>query len=387
LTQGKEANVYHAASTPDTPDNSEAVVAVLHRAIKVYKTSILVFKDREKYVAGEHRFRQGFNKGSNRAMVKVWAEKEFRNLRRIYAAGIPSPEPICIRQNVLVMSFLGNKKGWPAPRLRDVEILSETAVESATKWKDLYIELLGYMRIMYKTCNLVHGDLSEYNVLYHNNKLYIIDVSQSVENDHPRSLEFMRMDIKNVSDFFSRKGVDCLPERTVFEFLTSPQGSVEESDMRKVIDTLYEAKSQGALTNDQEVDNQVFRQQYIPQTLEQVYDIERDAEKVNKGQGDELVYQALLANKTVTEDDGEDDEEEDEEDSDEESGSDDPVDPDAPRGKRHGEERPRGKRFEDKDAKKEHKKLVKEEKREKRKTKLPKHVKKKMITNSSRGKH
>jgi len=388
LSTGKEANVYHAASTPDTPDGSEAVAAVLHRAIKVYKTSILIFKDREKYVAGEHRFRQGFNKGSNRAMVKVWAEKEFRNLRRIYAAGIPSPEPICIKQNVLVMSFLGNKKGWPAPRLRDVDILTETPEESAAKWKGLYIELLGLMRIMYKTCNLVHGDLSEYNILYHNDKLHIIDVSQSVENDHPRSLEFMRMDIKNVSDFFKRKGVDCLPERTLFQFLTTPQGSVEQSDMRATIDQLFEAKSQGALTNDQEVDNEVFRQQYIPQTLEQVYDIERDAEKVNKGQGDELVYQALLANKTVTEgDDAEDDEEGDEEDSEDDTDSEDPVDPDAPRGKRHGEERPRGKRFEDKDAKKEHKKLVKEEKKEKRKTKLPKHVKKKMISNSSRGKH
>jgi len=385
LSTGKEAVVYGGALTQDTPDGSEEVI---QRAIKVYKTSILVFKDREKYVAGEHRFRQGFNKGSNRAMVKVWAEKEFRNLRRIHAAGIPSPEPLYLKQNVLLMGFLGNKKGWPAPRLRDVEILSETADESAAKWKGFYVEVLGYMRIMYKTCNLVHGDLSEYNILYHNNKLHIIDVSQSVENDHPRSLDFMRMDIKNVSDFFSRKGVDCLPERTVFEFLTNPQGSVEESDMRKVIDTLYEAKSDGALTNDQEVDNEVFRQQYIPQTLEQVYDIERDAEKVNKGQGDELVYQALLANKTATDDDEEeDDDQEDDEDSDEESGSDDPVDPDAPRGKRHGEERPRGKRFEDKDAKKEHKKLVKEEKREKRKTKLPKHVKKKMITNSSRGKH
>ena len=391
LSTGKEANVYHAASIPETGDDSEAIAAPLHRAIKVYKTSILVFKDREKYVAGEFRFRQGFNKGSNRAMVKVWAEKEYRNLRRLYAAGIPCPEPLYLRQHVLVMSFLGSRKGWPAPRLRDVEILSESSEEAAGKWKDLYIDLLGYMRIMYKTCNLVHADLSEYNMLYHDNKLWIIDVSQSVENDHPRSLEFLRMDIKNVSDFFSRKGVDCLPERSVFGFITSAEGGVEQAQMKEVVDKLYELRAQGGLENDEEVDNEVFRQQYIPQTLEQVYDIERDAEKVGKGEGDQLIYQALLANKTVTgqpDDDGvinEDDEGDSDEDE-EESGSDDPVDSSERRGKRHGDERPRGKRFEDKDAKKEHKRLVKEEKKEKRQTKMPKHVKKKMINNSSRGK-
>src|SRR5580692_2451012 len=71
---------------------------------------------------------------------------------------------------------------------------------------------------------LVEGDLSEYNVLYHNDKLYIIDVSQSVEHDHPRSFEFLRMDIKNVSDFFRRKGVQTLAEKTVFEFITAAEG-------------------------------------------------------------------------------------------------------------------------------------------------------------------
>lgn len=51
-------------------------------AIKIYKTSILVFKDRERYVRGEFRFRHGFNKSNPRKMVKMWAEKETRNLKR-----------------------------------------------------------------------------------------------------------------------------------------------------------------------------------------------------------------------------------------------------------------------------------------------------------------
>ena len=44
------------------------------------------------------------------------------------------------------------------------------------------------MRRLYQTCNLVHGDLSEYNMLMWKGKVHIIDVSQSVDHDHPRVL-------------------------------------------------------------------------------------------------------------------------------------------------------------------------------------------------------
>ena len=52
-------------------------------AVKIYKTSILIFKDRERYVAGDFRFRHGFNKSNPRKMVAMWAEKERRNLGRL----------------------------------------------------------------------------------------------------------------------------------------------------------------------------------------------------------------------------------------------------------------------------------------------------------------
>ena len=134
LSTGKEANVYGAVSIPTTEGGEEA--PSIHRAIKVYKTSILVFKDRDRYVTGEHRFRSGYNKGNNRAMVKVWAEKEFRNLKRLYLAGIPCPEPVYLRLHVLVMGFLGDKKGWAAPRLRDAELQGDDVDE---QWR-LYMK-------------------------------------------------------------------------------------------------------------------------------------------------------------------------------------------------------------------------------------------------------
>ncbi|KAI7155551.1 serine/threonine-protein kinase RIO1 [Hortaea werneckii] len=414
LSTGKEANVYHAVTIPQEEVEGEAPVKAMHRAIKVYKTSILVFKDREKYVAGEFRFKGGYNKSSNRAMVKVWAEKEFRNLRRLWNAGIPCPEPVALKAHVLVMGFLGNAKGWPAPRLRDFEFTSPTAKDTAdpdeadaqaaedvaSKWYDVYLTLLAYMRKMYQVCRLVHADLSEYNLLYHDSKLHVIDVSQSVEHDHPRSLEFLRMDIKNVSDFFRRKGIDTLSERSVFGFVTAMEGTTEDAGMRQSLEKLYETRAQEGeekTEGERDVDDEVFRQQYIPQTLQQVYDIERDADKLQRGEGGELVYSDLLAAGGAVQppgkgDEGENDEQEDgssslsdsEEEEFDENGN--PIPPGERRGKRHGDDRPRGKRFEDKDSKKAHKALVKEEKREGRKNKMPKHVKKALVNKHSRGK-
>ena len=387
LSTGKEANVYHAVTTPQD-EGSAAVGAPIQRAIKVYKTSILVFKDRDKYVTGEYRFRQGYSKSNNRAMVKVWAEKEMRNLKRIHASGIPCPDPVHLRLHVLVMGFLGDKRGVPAPRLKDVEL---EGAEVESRWRALYVQLLGYMRIMYQTCRLVHADLSEYNILYHEDKLWIIDVSQSVEHDHPRSLEFLRMDVKNVSDFFRRKGVDTLPERMTFGFVTSVEGPTQMVDMGNALEKLYEARMSTNIEGgaEEEVDDEVFRNQYIPQTLEQVYDVERDAEQVGKSGKDDLVYRDLLADKVsqsapITADGVHDSSTEDSDDGSAQSPDSevdkDEVDPFA-------KKNPRGKRFEDKESKKEHKKQVKEEKREKREKKLPKHIKKKLISTSARHKH
>ncbi|KAI4212107.1 MAG: hypothetical protein LQ351_005137 [Letrouitia transgressa] len=378
LSTGKEANVYHALSIPQE-DGSEAAVAPLHRAIKVYKTSILIFKDRDKYVTGEFRFRQGYNKSNNRAMVKVWAEKEMRNLKRIYAAGIPCPEPVHLRLHVLVMGFLGDRKGVPAPRLKDVELVGPD-VES--RWKELYLQLLGYIRVLYQSCRLVHADLSEYNILYHADKLWLIDVSQSVEHDHPRSLEFLRVDIKNISDFFRRKGVDILSEKVIFEFVTAAQGSLDHSNLSESIEKLYQARlDEDEEPGEQEIATEVFRSQYIPQTLEQVYDVERDVEKVGMGNQDDLVYRNLLADNVVSHTDQPSDD-----DTSAKGELENPDSKSAPESDAYAKKTPRGKRFEDKDAKKEHKKAVKEEKREKREHKMPKYVKKKLINSTSRHK-
>ncbi|KAI4141455.1 MAG: hypothetical protein LQ340_007645 [Diploschistes diacapsis] len=387
VSTGKEANVYHAMS--ESEDGTD--FTPVHRAIKIHKSRIVVFKDRERYVAGDHRFSRGFSRGNNRAMVKQWADKEFRNLNRVFTAGIPCPKPLYLRLHVILMEFIGDQKGIPAPKLKDV-VFEDAAQDEESdkieeKWRDLYLQLLSYMRLMYTECRLVHGDLSEYNVLYHEGKLWIIDVSQAVEHDHPKSLEFLRMDIKNVNEFFGRKGVDTLTDRTVFESIVSSSGPRGKVAVDRSLEELFVNRPNEGATDDaeKEVENEVFRQQYIPQTLDQVYDIEKDGEQINKEGKHGLVYKDLLADKVVAHDiekgsDGsvsegggvglEDDENSTSSRSDYEE----------------SEKKPRGKRFEDKDTKREHKKQVKEEKREKRENKMPKHLKKRLVKATSRRK-
>lgn len=113
LSTGKEANVYYARGEQGQ-----------EYAVKIFKTSILVFKDRDRYVSGEYRFRNGYCKSNPRKMVKTWAEKEMRNLKRLVSANVPCPTPHLLKSHVLVMDFLG-KDGWCAPRLKEATLDAE----------------------------------------------------------------------------------------------------------------------------------------------------------------------------------------------------------------------------------------------------------------------
>lgn len=130
VSTGKEANVYHAttASAHDAATKGSL-------ALKIYKTSILVFKDRDRYVSGEFRFRHGYAKHNPRKMVRLWAEKEARNLKRMVAAGLRAPIPVELRDHVLVMQFLGDSDGWASPRLKDAD---EMISSDAATWQRLY---------------------------------------------------------------------------------------------------------------------------------------------------------------------------------------------------------------------------------------------------------
>ncbi len=125
LSTGKEANVYLAEGHMDLNTMElKSEETKFEFAIKVFKTSILIFKDRERYVSGEFRFRKGHCKSNPRKMVKLWAEKEVRNLKRLNLTEglIKAPRPYLLKNNVIVMEFIG-EQGLGAPRLKDAEII------------------------------------------------------------------------------------------------------------------------------------------------------------------------------------------------------------------------------------------------------------------------
>jgi len=176
IATGKEANVYSGQGSwdfetrnPFEPDENYDI-PVKDYAIKIFKTSVQTFKDRERYVQGEFRFRHGGYKKNPRKMIRMWAEKEVRNLKRIAEPDclIPVPYPHYLKNNVIVMDFLGDKDGTAAPRLRDANL---------EDWSSAYEQTLLILRRLYTRCKLIHADLSEYNLLYHNDKVYVIDVS------------------------------------------------------------------------------------------------------------------------------------------------------------------------------------------------------------------
>lgn len=430
LSTGKEANVYHAfagegpgsnnaekkVSTKDedlisklqqdtmgqtvkddddesiqneTEDKtSESVEEVSKKlkdeyAVKIFKTSILVFKDRERYVDGEFRFRNSRSQHNPRKMIKIWAEKEFRNLKRIYASGVvPVPKPIEIKNNVLVMEFLNRGDGFASPRLRDFQYQDHEQIS----W--FYHTMIAYMRLLYQVVGLVHADLSEYNSLVHQGKLYIIDVSQSVQPEHPMSLDFLRMDIKNVNLYFDKMGVPIIPERIIFQFVIAEklddfQGDYKSyNDLRDFVRDYLPIKS----SEQDELEDEVFRSLYLVRNLGGLE--ERDFDRFTEGKFDLL--KSLLAQdneknfiESVDHSDDEDDEGDSDDDDESDEGDDeqdDSVDEDEDQEYESDEEKVlKGKKYEDKDLKKQRKQEAKEAKREKRKTKVKKHIKKKLV--------
>lgn len=373
VSTGKEANIYYSEN-----ENTNEEFAV-----KIYKTSILVFKDRTRYVVGEHRFGEKQSKNP-RQMVKNWAEKEFRNLKRLHAQPlINSPKPIELRENILVMEYLTKGKGEPSPKLRDYNFGELTDVIH------YYHEMLILMRLLFQKCRLVHADLSEYNTIVHDDKLYVFDVSQSVEPDHPMAMDFLRMDIKNVNDFFNRiKKINVYAEREIFKFIITPhdilfkdfdhtdKDNVDESKkfLLDYLNTLH-LKS----TDDDEFNDEVFRSLHLVSSLHSID--ERDFSKFTNGDIDtlvDLVGSVRIKNSSDAEviDNPENNDETDSE-VDSNSNSDDDDDDESYSDE---EEAPsRLKRFQDKEEKKSHKQQVKEAAREKRKNKMKKHVKKKLV--------
>lgn len=184
VKDGKESKV--AVAEREGPGGTEYI------AVKIYVVEASNYHDMEQYLRGDPRFDDTGR--DRRSVVFSWCRKEYRNLEIARGLNIPAPEPRAAEKNVLLMEFLG-EDFRPAPRLQDVDL------ENPGTALDRVVE---YMRRLWQDGNLVHGDLSPFNVLLWKERLNFIDFSQAVLESHPRSRDLLDRDVHNVAEHFRR---------------------------------------------------------------------------------------------------------------------------------------------------------------------------------------
>ena len=250
VSTGKESVVYHARGG-----------AGEEYAIKIFKTTLNEFKARAKYVEGEHRFRHQMTRFNPRKIIRLWAEKELRNLKRAEKAGLRCPRALLLKEHVLVMQFVG-EDGQAAPKLLDANLSKPATAHAA------YTQCVAMMRTLYQECHLVHADLSEFNMLWRNKQLWIIDLAQAVEHEHPNALRFLRDDCLHVTQFFRTRGLggECLSVRRLFEFVSGEKELNLEAEMA--------ASSEQATSEEQQMKDNVWFEAFLPQRLSDLRDPE-----------------------------------------------------------------------------------------------------------------
>lgn len=193
LMSGKEADVYIVRC-------GSAI-----RCAKVYKDAMKrSFKQAVHYQEGRKvrnsRRGRAMEKGSRygrRQQEETWQNAEVDALHRLANAGVRVPRPYGCIDGVLLMELITDEQGDVAPRLADVTMSPEQAIE------DHALMMQYVMRML--CAGLVHGDLSEFNVLVDENGPVIIDLPQAVDaaaNNHAQSM--LGRDVSNITDYYSQ---------------------------------------------------------------------------------------------------------------------------------------------------------------------------------------
>jgi RIO kinase 1 len=177
ISTGKEANVFFGERGDDD------------LAIKIYRIRTANFNAMSEYLIGDRRFSN--IRKTRKDIVFTWTKKEFSNLNRAHDADLPVPLPLVWDRNILVMEFLGEDER-PYPQIRNVELPDPDTV---------YNEIISFMKTLYQKAELVHADLSEFNILFYD-RPYVIDMGQAVTRDHPKAWSFLARDITNVNRYF-----------------------------------------------------------------------------------------------------------------------------------------------------------------------------------------
>ncbi|MDR3102271.1 MAG: serine protein kinase RIO [Methanocalculaceae archaeon] len=203
ISTGKEANVFFAGRISISGEETGA-------AAKIYRIRTGNFTAMSEYILGDPRFSN--IRHTHKDIIFAWTKKEYSNLSRIQDAGISGPEPFAFDRNILIMEFLG-ENGIPYPQMR--QHLPGIPEER-------YAESIGLIRDLYQKARLIHGDLSEYNILTGPGGLVLIDMAQAVTPEHPKAYSFLLRDIKNINRFFATK-CETTDERELFRSIVGEE--------------------------------------------------------------------------------------------------------------------------------------------------------------------
>jgi len=192
LSPGKEANVFVARKK-----NGVEVV------VKIYRLENCNFNKMFEYISQDPRYL--FLKGQKRKIIFAWAQREYRNLLKARSC-IRVPSVYVFKDNILVMEYIndGNKIAKP---MKDVDLEDNQKV---------FDEIIDGVEKLYKE-GLVHGDLSEFNILIQNQRPVFIDFSQSSSIEARNAPELLKRDLFNICKYFKKKGVNMLTSDEIFD--------------------------------------------------------------------------------------------------------------------------------------------------------------------------
>ena len=199
LMSGKEATVYVVRCGDDV------------RCAKVYKeANKRSFRQSVDYTEGRKvkssRQSRAMEKGSKfgrKAQEEAWQSAEVDALYRLAAAGVRAPKPFNFYEGVLLMELVTDANGNAAPRLNDVELTAEQA--------RIYHRALIQEVVRMLCAGIVHGDLSEFNILLSQDGPVIIDLPQAVDaagNNQAKGM--LERDVDNLASYFGRFAPELL---------------------------------------------------------------------------------------------------------------------------------------------------------------------------------
>lgn len=186
---------------------------IFYFAAKVHKARIQrSFKRDKVYREGwyfyDGRVQRAVSKMSRygrRVVGSRWVYREFEVLKRLWKNGASVPTPIIKHGNTILMTYIGTSEE-PAPKL------CETSLDS-DEVNEVFKQIIENLRVFFRS-DIIHGDLSPFNILYWQSKVWIIDFPQAVYlYENPYAMDLLFRDLQKICNYFDKQGVDCSPEK------------------------------------------------------------------------------------------------------------------------------------------------------------------------------